>query len=160
MGSRTGLDVEALAKDLEGAAARLGVRLEATEEREASDGGRVTVTHTLRVVLPEGASAVRARFVRQGWAERAKKIFVDEIEVGEPRFDDAVYIATDTPDATRALVGHARAREALVALAERDCVVDVRPGELVVVHEHALGGESERESALALALAAHLLPER
>ena len=34
-----------------------------------------------------------------------KKMFVKEIEIGEAAFDDAVYIATDTPELTRTFVG-------------------------------------------------------
>ena len=47
-----------------------------------------------------------ARFVREGLIERAKKLFVDEVEVGSSWFDDHVYVVTSTREATAALLEH------------------------------------------------------
>lgn len=150
------LEQSALEKDLDGAQAALGIELEVTEEREQGAHLRLATKRTYRVALPAGGPLVRARFVRQGLAQEAKKIFVKEIEVGDKVFDDAVYIATDTPDTTTALVSNARAREALTMLAKRDCVIDVRAGELVVTNGDA-GMGKESESAQVIALASFLL---
>lgn len=144
----------AIQRDLEGAQRALGVSVQTTQEQTASESGRVTTERTHRVTLP-GSTSMRARFVRQGWAELAKKLFVKEVEVGEPSFDDAVYVATDTPDAVRALLAHGRVREALVALVSKDCIVDVGGADVVVTRRDALGDAGD-EVAEALALAAHL----
>jgi hypothetical protein len=114
----------------------------------------VSTTRTHHLVLAK-VTPVRARFVKQGWAELAKKLFVKEVEVGEKAFDDAVYIATDTEDAVRTLLGAARVRAALVALAAKDCIVDIGSEELTITHPDAYG-EPDDELAEALALAAHL----
>ncbi len=153
--AQTDLDLSttALKKDLDAAQRALGVTVRTAEEQTASPGGRVTTGRVHHVTL--AGTSVRARFVRQGWAELAKKVFVKEVEVGEKSFDDAVYIATDTQDAVRTLLGHARVREALVALVTKDCIVDVKEKELVVAHPDA-HGRSDDEVAEALALAAHL----
>lgn len=153
------LDLASLVRDLEGAQSALGIRLAITEEAEQGAHLRVSTKRTYEVALPAGSPVVRARFVRQGLAQEAKKIFVKEIEVGEKVFDDAVYIATDTPDTTRALVTNARVQEALVALVKLDCVIDVRDGKLVVVNPEAGTVGKDAESAQVIALASFLLPK-
>ncbi|MBX7196720.1 MAG: hypothetical protein K1X94_32000 [Sandaracinaceae bacterium] len=154
--AQTDLDLSttALKKDLDAAQRSLGVTVRTAEEQTASPGGRVSTGRVHHVTLAS-ATSVRARFVRQGWAELAKKMFVKEVEVGEKSFDDAVYIATDTQDAVRTLLGHPRVREALMALVSKDCIVDVKERELVVAHPDA-HGRSDDEVAEALAIAAHL----
>ncbi|MBN8613300.1 MAG: hypothetical protein J0L92_22090 [Deltaproteobacteria bacterium] len=149
------LSTDALRGDLSRAQAALGVSVETTEDKEASAGGRVMTTRTHH--LPYGArtTTMRARFVKQGWAELAKKMFVKEIEIGDEAFDDAVYIATDTPELTRAFVGIARVREAIVSLVAKDCMIDVVDDELAVTRPDAIGSADE-EIAEALALYAHL----
>lgn len=123
-------------------------------EQHATASARVTTTRTHHLALSK-ATPVRARFVKQGWAQLAKKVFVKEVEVGEKAFDDAVYIATDTEDAVRTLLAAARVRAALVALAAKDCIVDVSGSELTITHPDAYG-DPAAELAEALALAAHL----
>ena len=148
------LSVDALKKDLAAAASRLDVKITTRSEQHATASARVSTTRTHHIALAK-ATPVRARFVKQGWAELAKKVFVKEVEVGDESFDDAVYIATDTQDAVRTLLGSTRVREALVALAGKDCIVDVGGSELTVTHPEAFG-EPDDEIAEALALAAHL----
>lgn len=148
------LSVETLKNDLAGAASKLGVKVTTKAEQHATASARVSTTRTHHLVLAK-VTPVRARFVKQGWAELAKKLFVKEVEVGEKAFDDAVYIATDTEDAVRTLLGAARVRAALVALAAKDCIVDIGREELTITHPDAYG-EPDDELAEALALAAHL----
>lgn len=149
----TDLARASLSADLTAAQARLGARIESKEEKRAQQNARVTRHREHHVALERGGFA--ARFVKQGWAERAKKLFVQEVEVGDKRFDDAVYIATDAPDAVRAFLQHERVREALVALVQWDCVIDVTSTELVVSVDDAIA-RSEDEAAEALALYAFL----
>ena len=148
------LSPEALEKDLDGAASALGVTITTRAEQHATASARVSTTRTHHLALRK-ATPVRARFVKQGWAELAKKLFVKEVEVGEKSFDDAVYIATDTEDAVRALLAATRVRAALVSLAAKDCIVDVSGSELMITHPDAYG-DPAAELAEALALAAHL----
>jgi hypothetical protein len=148
------LSGEALKKDLGAAASRMGVRITTKAEQHAMPSARVSTTRTHHLALAK-VTPVRARFVKQGWAELAKKLFVKEIEVGEKSFDDAVYIATDTEDAVRTLLTAARVRAALVALAAKDCIIDIGSEELTITHPDAYG-DPDDELAEALALAAHL----
>ncbi len=149
------LSASALRRDPAGPQKALGVSVETTEEKDASPGGRVTTTRVHHLPYGGRTSAVRARFVKQGWAELAKKMFVKEIEIGEKAFDDAVYIATDTQDATRKLVTEPRVREALVSLVGKDCIVDLDDDGLRVTHPDAMGDAND-EVVEALALYAHL----
>lgn len=160
MANDLSLDQASLVKDLEGAQRALGIQLVVSEEREQGDHLRVSTRRTFRVALPAGAAEVRARFVRQGLAQEAKKLFVKEIEVGDKTFDDAVYIATDTADATRTLVNVPRVREALVALVKAGCQIDASAKELVVSQSDAGSVGKEEQTAQVLALAAHLLPRK
>jgi hypothetical protein len=147
------LSTDALKKDLDAAQKAIGVTLETTEQKTLGGNDRHTqLERTFKVAL---ATKVRARFVKQGWSELAKKVFVKEVEIGDKGFDDAVYIATDTPDTVRMLLGHARAREALVALVKKDAIIDVSATELVAKIEDAYKTDGA-EAAEVLALAACL----
>jgi hypothetical protein len=149
------LDTHALKKDLDAAQKAIGVKLEITEQKTLGDNDRrMHLERTYKAPLASG-SKVRARFVKQGWAERAKKVFVKEVEIGVKSFDDAVYIATDTPDEVRALLKHHRAQSALVALVKKDAIIDAGEKELVVHIEDAHKDDGA-EAAEVLALAACL----
>jgi len=149
------LERTALMRDLDAAKKALNAPLQMTEEQHAQPNARVVTLRRFEVRLPAGATTIRARFVKQGWAELAKKLFVKEVEVGERTFDDAVYVATETPDAVRAFLGARRVRHAIAALIERDCVIDLEPASLTVSHDQAVSGGDE-EAAETLALFAHL----
>jgi hypothetical protein len=147
------LSTDALKKDLDAAQKALGVTLETKEEKTLGGNDRGTrLERTFRVAL---TTKIRAQFVKQGWSERAKKVFVKEVEIGEKGFDDAVYIATDTPDTVRTLLGHERARAALIALVKKDAIIDVSETELKAKIEDAYKTDGA-EAAEVLALAACL----
>ncbi len=60
-------------------------------------------TTELALTLPRPA-AVRASFSREGLGTKLIKVFKKELQTGDRSFDDLVYISTDTPDATAALL--------------------------------------------------------
>ena len=60
-----------------------------------------TVTHTW--TLP-GKTGVRASFGKESLKHTFIKLFKSEIQVGDPSFDDAVYISTATEAATKRLL--------------------------------------------------------
>ena len=57
----------------------------------------------LVVTLPK-STGVEATFSQEGFADKVFKVFKKEIQVGDPIFDEAVHIKTDTTDATEALL--------------------------------------------------------
>lgn len=149
------LEHDALKADLDGAAAALGVAVLRKDVREPSLSGRVDRQRTLTVKLP-APSAVHARFVREGLLERAKKLFVEEVEVGSTVFDDLIYVVTDTKEATSALLRKQRVQQALLLLVVETRFVEIEGSELRVVDSDS-PDDGRDATAEALAIAAHLL---
>src|SRR5690349_11002017 len=77
--------------------AALGV----TVKREFRTVDDVELTE-LVVTLPK-STGVEATFSQEGFADKVLKLFKKEIQIGDPIFDEAVHIKTDTTEATEAL---------------------------------------------------------
>ncbi len=149
------LDHDALKADLERAQAELGVTIRSEQSSQLREGGRVVRARTLEVKLPT-RSPVCARFVREGLVERAKKLFVDEVEVGCSWFDDHVYVVTSTREATSALLENKRVQQALILLVAPLRTVEVDRDTVRVVDDDA-EDDGRDASAELLALVAHLV---
>jgi hypothetical protein len=149
------LDHDALKADLEGAQAELGVKIRSEQTIHAGEGGRVVRERTLEVKLPK-RSPVCARFVREGLVERAKKLFVDEVEVGSSWFDDHVYVVTSTRDSTAALLENKRIQQALILLVDPSRSVEVDRDTVRVIDDDAVD-DSRDACAELLALVSHLV---
>jgi|GEM_PF-4233264 len=149
------LDHDFLKADLEGAQQELGVAIRVEQHDEPGDGGRLVRARTLEIKLPK-RSPVCARFVREGLIERAKKLFVDEVEVGSSWFDDHVYVVTSTRGATEALLEHKRVQQALILLVDPSRHVEVDHDTVRVVDEDA-ADDGRDASAELLAFVAHLV---
>ncbi|WP_394833756.1 hypothetical protein LVJ94_45350 [Pendulispora rubella] len=77
---------------------------QAKETVEFGDGEEVTkefVTTSFSLVTPP---RIKASFSREGLTSRVVKLFKKEVQVGDPTFDDVVYISTDTPAETAAFL--------------------------------------------------------
>jgi hypothetical protein len=143
------LDHSELKNDPEGAAKALGVVLSRHEEQAENTRRRV-----LEARLPKSAG-IEARFCAEGLMTRLRKLFGDEVEVGESLFDDHVYVATSTRESTTALLSRPRAQVALMMLVNPSRYVEVL-GDLVrVVDDDAQSSERDVCAEL-LALAALL----
>ena len=59
---------------------------------------------------------IRASFRPEGITQKAIKLFKREIQVGDPEFDDAVYISTDTPELTAGLLESEGVKGAILEL--------------------------------------------
>jgi hypothetical protein len=149
------LDHDRLKADLEAAQNRLGVRIERHDNRSVDAEGHTHRERTLEIRLPR-ASSVCARFAREGWVERVKKLFGHEVEVGVSWFDDLVYVMTSTPTATAALLAHPRVQQALVLLVDPTRHVSIERDVVRVVDVEA-SDDGRDASAELLALVAHLL---
>jgi hypothetical protein len=149
------LEHDRLKADLTGAAQALGVKVVRNENKRASLTGRMDRQRILVVGLPKPTS-VHARFVREGLLERAKKLFVDEVEVGSAVFDDLIYVVTTTRQATEALIMHGRVQQALLLLVDETRSVEIEGDELRIVDDDA-PDDGRDATAEALAIAAHLL---
>jgi hypothetical protein len=148
------LEHDVLKADLDGAQRALGIKVERHEERTASPGGRVVRVRTLTAALPKPTS-IRARFVREGLLERAKKWFVDEVEIGVTWFDDLIFVITSTPEATKALLEEKRVQQALVLLVDPTRAVEIDAGHVRVIDDDAPDDGRDATASL-LAIAAHV----
>jgi hypothetical protein len=75
--------------------------------RATTAAGLAAPTTTWTVTLPRPSSVV-ASFTREGLGHKLKKIVMKELQTGDKTFDDAVFIATDTPVETAALLATPR----------------------------------------------------
>ncbi|HEY5951280.1 MAG TPA: hypothetical protein VIV40_37565 [Kofleriaceae bacterium] len=78
--------------------AALGV----TVKRQFMTVDDVELTELL-VTLPK-STGVEATFSQEGFADKVLKLFKKEIQIGDPIFDEAVHIKTDTTEQTEALL--------------------------------------------------------
>ncbi len=152
------LEHHVLKADLEAAASELGVTVVREEEHHTSEDQRAVCSRVLRLRLPLQTD-ICARFVREGWIERAKKLFVSEIEVGVAWFDDLIYVVTSTPDLTKHLLEERRVQQALVLLVDPTRSVEIACDEVRVVDEDARG-DARDAAAEALAIAAQAIALR
>ncbi|WP_394829654.1 hypothetical protein [Pendulispora albinea] len=84
----------------------LGIRYEVEETTETVeiDGKDTTkdfVVTTLALTTPP---KIQASFTHEGLGKKLVKLFKKEIQVGDPAFDDVVYVSTDTPEETAAFL--------------------------------------------------------
>jgi hypothetical protein len=154
-GMKISLEHDKLKADLTGAALALGVKVVRNETKRPSLSGRVDRHCTLLVALPQPVR-VNARFVREGFLERAKKLFVDEVEVGSAVFDDLIYVVTSTREVTATLLEHGRVQQALLLLVDDSRHVEVEGDEIRIVDDDARD-DGRDATAEALALAAYLM---
>jgi hypothetical protein len=95
----------------------LGVTIEKREKITNSTaisglelGGSVTTK--LVLVLPT-ASPLEVTFSKEGLGRKLTKLFKKEIQTGDAAFDSAIYIATDSPEATQQFLTSSELRAAI-----------------------------------------------
>jgi hypothetical protein len=148
------LEHHVLKADPYGIAKSADITLESKETVEPSVSGRSQRTRIYKATLPRSVG-IEAHFVREGWLERAKKHFVDEIEVGSAHFDDAIFVVTSTRSETAAFLSSVRVQQALLLLVDATRSVYAQGNVLRVVDEDAPDDGSDAKAALlALALCA------
>jgi hypothetical protein len=144
-----------LKADPQAAAIALGITLSRRDSREMGDNGRPCTHRVLTAALPKPCG-VHARFVHQGFLERAKKMFVNELEVGSSFFDEGIYVSTDTREATARLLESKRTQQALLLLVDPSRFVEVE-STVVRVIDHDVHDDGRDATAELLALAGCLL---
>jgi hypothetical protein len=144
-----------LKADPQAAAEALGVTLAREESRQSSDNGRPLTCRVLTATLPKPCG-VNARFVHQGLVERAKKLFVNELEVGSAFFDDNIYVSTSTRDVTARLLQNKRVQQALILLVDPSRYVEME-SQLVRIADDDVHDDGRDATAELLALAGSML---
>jgi hypothetical protein len=95
----------------------LGVEIEKREKITSStaiSGMELSgsVTTKLVLVLPT-ASPLAVTFSKEGFGRKLTKLFKKEIQTGDAAFDGAIYISTDSPEATKQFLTSQDARAAI-----------------------------------------------
>lgn len=93
-----------------------------TESSSSNLGGLELSTSTkertkLTLTLPQPAP-INATFQTEGLGQKISKIWKSELQSGDPAFDDAVYITTETPEATAHMLQSSAVRTLLRGLLE------------------------------------------
>lgn len=105
-----------------------------TPTRLEDYGVEVAVDHRGHTFAAQAAihglpNDLHMRFVPQGMHHTLLKWVVDEVEVGDPTFDDAVYVKTNDPERTATLLGDERVQSVLLGL-----LVGLRSDQLAPSH--------------------------
>jgi hypothetical protein len=148
------LEHHELKADLVGAASALGVSIACDESRDSDGDGAGTRRRVLTAALPR-PTGVAARFVNQGILERAKKVFLNEIEVGSSWFDESIYVSTSTREATEKALENPRAQQALILLVDPSRRVEIEDT-VIRVSDDDVRDDGRDATAELLALAACL----
>ena len=83
------------------------------------NGSQYTVHHLSVAARPRAEFSVTADFSREGMLDKLRKLVRREIQVGDPLFDDFVFIKTGDRHETEALLHHSGAQSTLMELVSR-----------------------------------------
>ena len=112
-----------------------------------------SATTVLELTLPQ-ACPLEASFCKEGLGHKLIKVFKKELQASDAEFDDAVYIATDTTEATAAWLGDDAVRKDLLELVETGGSVEI-DGVAVRVE---LPGHTDDDDPTVVRLVRTLLP--
>lgn len=130
----------------------LGVQVERTFKTSSTslNAGGVNVdlssneTTKFTLTLPKEAK-VRASFRKESWGDTIVKVFKKELQTGDKEFDDLVYITTDTPDETKALLESTDVRNDISLAIETGGPIQVEGAQVIA---HSVGHESGDDPTL------------
>ncbi len=120
-----------------------------TVARATSATGAPATTWTVTLATP---TPVVASFAREGLGHKLKKLVKKELQTGDRAFDDAVFIATDTPAATAALLVDPAVRAAIAAIVTAEGAIAIDGKRLTI--ECAARASDELEPQVQLVVAA------
>lgn len=109
-------------------------------------------TTEVTLTLPR-ATAVAATFSKEGIGKKLVKIFKKEMQTGDTAFDDAIYISTDTPEPTKALLSSDVVRELITLHVGTAGPIEIQGSTVKLV----LAGRQDVEDPAAVTLARALL---
>ena len=115
---------------------------------ELSNASKKTTKLTL--TLPT-ATPIKAEFCSEGLAKKLIKIFKKELQTGDQSFDDAVYITTETPEATTRFLESPEVR-ALVAALVATGPLEINSNTVTAVTPNHVHDEDEDVNRLVAAL--------
>lgn len=121
-----------------------------------SPNSSYTVYH-LAVTGTTPGFTVTAEFTREGMLTRLRKLFKHEVQVGDPLFDDFVFINTDDRRETEALLRRSGAQSTLMDLLGRFDRVSFKYGTIELYEQNTAPIDFGAEGTLAMcALLVHI----
>ena len=109
--------------------------------------------HTLRIELaPSEPVKLSASFVSEHGGHKVVKLFREEYQAGDARFDDAIYIRDEYRPATEKLLANEGAREAILQLVGGEGTLLIKEGtiEFELRHRGAIDEPAYVRAALVL----------
>lgn len=94
----------------------------------------------LALTLPAPCK-LKATFSKEGLTSKLVKIFKKELQTGDPAFDETVYVKTDTPDQTAALLQSSQLREIVARVVATGGAIEIDGASVSVT----LAGRQETE---------------
>jgi hypothetical protein len=110
-------------------------------------------TTEFTLLLPR-ATAIKAHFTKEGLGKKITKLFKKELQTGDAAFDDAVFIATDTPDTTTRLLASEDVRGAISLTIQTAGPVDIDDATVKIEVQGRQDGDDAAVTTLAKALLA------
>lgn len=133
----------------------MGIQVQRQFKTSSSSLNGMEVSHNetteMRLTLPQ-ASAVKARFSKEGVGKKLVKLFKKELQTGDAAFDSAIYIETDTSDATKTFLASDKVRDVIKLLVETAGPVMIDGATLTLEVFGHQDGDDANATALAEAL--------
>jgi hypothetical protein len=136
--------------------ASMGVEMKLSFQTSSTEinGMQLSEKETTEVTLTlPRATAVAATFSKEGIGKKLVKIFKKEMQTGDQAFDDAIYISTDTPEPTKALLSSEVVRELISLHVGTAGPIEIQGTSVKVV----LAGRQDVEDAAVVTLARAVL---
>jgi hypothetical protein len=134
----------------------LGVAVTRSYADSSTQVNGVTVsskeTTVLSMTLPKPAT-IKATFSSEGLGKKIVKLFKKELQTGDAAFDAAVYISTDTPEATKKFLDADAVRAAIAITIAAGGSFEVGGTEAKLV----VGGHQDAEDADTLTIVRAIL---
>lgn len=110
-------------------------------------------TTEFTLLLPR-ATAIKAHFTKEGLGKKIAKLFKKELQTGDAAFDSAVFIATDTPEATASLLASEEVRAAIALTIQTAGPVDIDSATVQIEVQGRQDGDDAAVTTLAKTLLA------
>lgn len=108
-------------------------------------------TTELSLVLPRG-TGIKASFAKEGLGKKLAKLFKKELQTGDASFDAAIYISTDTSEATAALLASPDVRAAIQLAVETGGPLSIDDTTVTIEVAGRQDGDDAQATAIARAL--------
>lgn len=108
-------------------------------------------TTEFTLLLPR-PTAIKAHFTKEGLGKKIAKLFKKELQTDDAAFDDAVFIATDTPDTTAKLLASEDVRAAIALTIQTAGPVDIDGATVKIEVQGRQDGDDATVTTLAKAL--------